>query len=305
MTQPVNETMICKTVGVVTKGADDAQVDNGTFEVILSTPAEDRDGEQVKAEEWQLPLPDHITFDIDHGMSVATTVGSGTPEIDDAGKMIVKGRYASTPLAQQTRALVNEGHIKTTSVAFLRIGKKGADGPKRELLNGAFVAVPANPEALVLTSKALEGESSPDTVLKGAFDSVRKALAGSYQERERAVYDAVSAAFNDGDVYAWPVATFDDNVVYRISGGDDSGTTWRAPYTIADDGSAVLDVPEQVLITEVITTVPEGSKSASDDADSAAKAAESASEDAEERALDAENAAKATALSNLAAVQFS
>ena len=297
---------ICKTVGVVTKGADDADSEHGTFEVILSTPTEDRDGEEVKAEEWKTPLPDHITFDIDHGMSVATTVGSGTPTIDDDGKMRVKGSYASTPLAQQTRALVNEGHIKTTSVAFMRIGKKGADGPKRELLNGAFVAVPANPEALVLTSKALEGETSPDTVLKGAIDSVLKALAGSYEERERAVYDAVRGRFDEDEgVYAWPVATFDDNVVYRVSGGDESGTTWRAPYTMAEDGTAELGEAEQVVITEVITTVSEGSTSASDDADSAAKAAESASEDAEKRALDAENAAKAIALSNLAAVQFS
>lgn len=298
---------ICKAVGVVTKGADDAETEHGTFEVILSTPAEDRDGEEVKAEEWKTPLPDHITFDIDHGMSVATTVGSGKPEIDGDGKMIVKGTYASTPLAQQTRALVNEGHIKTTSVAFMRIGKKGVDGPKRELLNGAFVAVPANTEALVLTSKALEGETSPDTVLKGAFEAVLKTLAGSYEERERAVYDAVRARFDEEDgTYAWPVATFDDNVVYRVSGGDLSGTTWRAPYTMADDGTAELGEAEQVVITEVITTVPEGSKSASDDADSAAaKAAESASEDAEARALDAENAAKAMALSNLAAVQFS
>lgn len=307
----MSDPVICKTVGTVTKGADDESVDNGTFEVILSTPTADRDGEEVKAEEWKTPLPDHITFDIDHGMSVATTVGSGTPEIDADGKMVVKGRWASTPLAQQTRALVNEGHIKTTSVAFLRLpgDAKAHGGASRELLNGAFVAVPANAEALVLNSKSLqdqlERQAQADAEVKSA-EAVLKALAGSYEERERAVYDAVSRDFTDydSDVYAWPVATFDDAVVFRISGGDESGTTWRAPYTMADDGTATLGQREQVVITEVITTVPEGSKSASKAADPAAQAAGSAADDAGERALDAEYAAKAAVRGNLLAVQF-
>jgi hypothetical protein len=311
----MSEPVICKTIGVVTKGGDDGDVEHGTFEVILSTPATDRDGEEVKAEEWKTPLPDHITFDIDHGMSVATTVGSGAPTLDGAGKMIVKGRWASTPLAQQTRALVNEGHIKTTSVAFLRLGTKAAGGAKRELLNGAFVAVPSNTEALILNSKALqrelaEHEATP-TQTKAAAEAVLKALAGSYEERERAVYEAIRADFtdHDNDVYAWPVATFDDNVVFRISGGDESGTTWRAPYTMADDGTATLGEREKVVISEVITTVSEGSDtSASKDADPAATAAGSASPDVETRALDADAVAKARAVaqanSNLLAANF-
>lgn len=297
---------ICKAVGVVTKGADDAEVDHGTFEVVLSTPTADRDGEEVKAEEWKTPLPDHITFDVDHGMSVATTVGSGTPEIADDGKMIVKGRWASTDLAQQTRALVNEGHIKTTSVAFLRLGTKGAGVAKRELLNGAFVAVPANPEAVVLASKALE-QAPAD---RGAMEAALKALAGSYEEREQAVYDAVRAGYTDydQDTYAWPIATFDDAVVFRISGGDESGTTWRAPYTLNEDGTAELGDREKVVVSEVITVVtdPEESKSsASNDAPSTAKAADGTSEETETRDLDAEHRAKALALGNLLAVEFS
>lgn len=310
----MSDPVICKTVGTVTKGADDAAVDHGTFEVILSTPTADRDGEEVKAEEWKTPLPERITFDIDHGMSVATTVGSGVPEIDEDGKMIVKGTYASTPLAQQTRALVNEGHITTTSVAFLRLGGQKANGSaKRELLNGAFVAVPANAEALVLNSKSLQKQLADEgvaPVAKAVVDAALKTLAGSYEEREQAVYDAVRADYTnyDNDTYAWPVATFDDSVVFRISGGDESGTTWQAPYTIDDDGTATLGDREKVVITEVITTVPEDSNSASKDADPAATAAGSAAEDAETRDLDADAVAKARAKAeatgNLLAVQF-
>lgn len=124
----------------------------GAFDVILSTDALDRDGEELRPDEWKTPLPDRITFDSDHGMSVATTVGSGKPFINTDGQLQVRGTFASTQHAQTVRALVNEGHISTTSVAFKV--HRNSNGVQRELLNGAFVAVPANPEAVVLSSKA-------------------------------------------------------------------------------------------------------------------------------------------------------
>src|SRR4051812_39091574 len=85
----------------------------GSFEVILSAPTKDRDGETLLSSEWKQPLPEHITFDRDHEMSVKGTVGSGTPRIDDQGRLIVSGTYSSLPHAQETRTLVKEGHIRT------------------------------------------------------------------------------------------------------------------------------------------------------------------------------------------------
>jgi hypothetical protein len=140
-------------VAEVAPAPDEPDSPHGTFEVILSAPVIDRDGETLRPEEWE-PLPEHITFDIDHGMSVASTVGSGRPALDERGNLVVRGTYASTDLAQTTRALVNERHIRTTSVAFLRKQDRKTGKPRRELLNGAFVAVPANTAALVLSSKA-------------------------------------------------------------------------------------------------------------------------------------------------------
>jgi hypothetical protein len=131
----------------------------GSFEVILSAPTLDRDGDTLKSDEWKTPLPDHITFDIDHGMNVASTVGSGVPRIDEeTGNLVVSGSYSSLPRAQEVRTLVNEGHIRTTSVAFMteKTKKDGKEATVRELLNGAFVAVPSNREALVLASKDLK-----------------------------------------------------------------------------------------------------------------------------------------------------
>ena len=131
----------------------------GTFEVILSAPTLDRDGDTLATDGWKMPLPDHITFDSDHGMSVATTVGSGVPSIDEkTGNLVVSGTYSSLARAQEVRTLVNEGHIRTTSVAFMS-GKSTKDGVtvvQRELLNGAFVAIPSNREALVLSSKTVK-----------------------------------------------------------------------------------------------------------------------------------------------------
>lgn len=146
-------------MNVVTKSVEaavssvESENPNGEFDVILSTEALDRDGEKLYIDEWKQPLPERITFDSDHGMSVATTVGSGTPTIED-GKLRVRGVFASTDHAQNVRTLVNEGHITKTSVAFRTIRDKKANTVTRELLNGAFVAVPANEEAVVLSSKA-------------------------------------------------------------------------------------------------------------------------------------------------------
>jgi hypothetical protein len=131
----------------------------GSFEVILSAPTKDRDGDTLLPDEWKMPLPDHITFDSDHGMTVATTVGSGVPRIDEeTGNLVVAGSYSSLPRAQEVRTLVNEGHIRTTSVAYMteKTQKDGKSVAQRELLNGAFVAIPSNREALVLASKGVK-----------------------------------------------------------------------------------------------------------------------------------------------------
>ena len=133
----------------------DSDNPNGEFDVILSTEALDRDGEKLFLDEWKTPLPDRITFDSDHGMSVATTVGSGVPTLED-GVLRVRGTFASTEHAQTVRTLVNEGHITRTSVAFRQQKDKKDGTVTRELLNGAFVAIPANDEAVVLSSKSVK-----------------------------------------------------------------------------------------------------------------------------------------------------
>jgi len=226
--------------GAVCKAlADIAPVDDesasGSFRVILSTPTEDRDGEEVLTNEWELPLPDHITFDIDHGMSVASTVGSGVPSIDVQGRLIVDGTYSSIPRAQEVRTLVNEQHIRTVSVAFLRSVIEGADGTRtirRELLNGAFVAVPANPEAVVVDSKELDLKEG-------------RRNASSDQERIQQVHDlALELGADCGTKSTTHEPTGEK------SGTPDSGAPSGAPESgVPDDGAERLAL--QTLALEI------------------------------------------------------
>jgi hypothetical protein len=130
---------------------------NGEFLLVLSSDHLDRDGERLFAYEWMHPLPPKLHFDSDHGfakgMSVPLTTGSGVPSIDEDGNLIVKGTYAGTEHGQLTRQLVNEGHIWGASVAYqTHVMDDGSI--VRELLNGTFTGVPANPQAVVLSSKA-------------------------------------------------------------------------------------------------------------------------------------------------------
>lgn len=140
------------------KAVEDGEDPNGGFDVVLSAPTLDRDDEVIDAKAFE-PLPDHITFDIDHGMSTATTVGSGVPFYDEQNRLRVKGTYSSIPRAQEVRTLVREGHIRTTSVAFMNAQRgEGEDGKthitQAELLNGAFVPIPSNRESVVLSGKS-------------------------------------------------------------------------------------------------------------------------------------------------------
>lgn len=182
----------------------------GAFEVILSAPTKDRDGDTLLPDEWKQPLPDHITFDSDHGMSVATTVGSGKPEIDpESGNLIVRGTYSSLPRAQEVRTLVNEGHIRTTSVAFMteKTQKDGVSVTERELLNGAFVAIPSNREALVLSSKGLKSGAR-----NSASDAAHIQAIHDHATALGATHDAPDAGDDTKSIFAAAVGRKDADV---------------------------------------------------------------------------------------------
>jgi hypothetical protein len=272
----------------------------GTFEVILSAPTEDRDGDTLLPDEWKQPLPDHITFDMDHGMSVATTIGSGVPSLNDAGELVVSGTYSSLARAQEVRTLVNEGHIKTTSVAFMSLPKTEKDSkPLRELLNGAFVAVPSNREALVLSSKGFKSgarNSKSDAehiqaihdhaVALGASAEAKSVSAVTVKSVEgslEAVQDRARDALNDAyasDSYVWLRATLPDTLVFEISTMDSSETeTYQQSYT--DDGSVITLTGERAAVdlAEIVKPDPDEDAEPAAEPDDAAAAKAAAAPD--------------------------
>jgi hypothetical protein len=149
---------------------------DGEFKLILSKDNTDRDDENLWADEWMNPLPDRVHMDSDHAwarhQSVPLTVGSGVPAIDETGNLVVKGIYADTDHAQMVRRLVNKKHIWQASVSYM--DHELPDGRVvRELLNGTFTGVPANPDAVILESKGMdvseqETESKVDSKAHGA-----------------------------------------------------------------------------------------------------------------------------------------
>jgi hypothetical protein len=143
----------------------------GGFVAVASDESLDRDGERLYLDEWVTPLPDRITVDVDHGMSVATTIGSAHPYFEGK-KLMVDAAFSSLERAQQVRTLVVEGHISTVSIAALVDRSQKSGTPRRQLLNVGIVAIPANPNAVILDAKqfgsavtaVLNGESAADAV---------------------------------------------------------------------------------------------------------------------------------------------
>lgn len=153
------------TASIVTK---DTGGDTGSFEAILSTPDIDRDGESIDVKSWGT-LPETIPVNTDHNMSMAGLIGTGIPRIED-GVVKLSVTFASTPEAQKARTLVNEGHIKATSVEFLRkteTDTKGVKTTSREMIGAALTSYPANPNAVVLSSKSATDSKSADIEIEG------------------------------------------------------------------------------------------------------------------------------------------
>lgn len=152
--------VMLKSVATVTS-TDVEDAPNGGFEAIASTPDLDRDGDVLSRDSWK-SLPDRVTIDVDHSMDVRGTIGSAKPYFDNSGNLCISAKFASTPLAQEVRALMTEGHVDSVSVAFMSDTVKNAGGEsrtERELLNVGVVAIPSNRAAKVLAAKGFDLKS--------------------------------------------------------------------------------------------------------------------------------------------------
>jgi hypothetical protein len=228
------------------------------------------------------------------------------------------------------RTLVNEGHIRTTSVAYMteKTKKDGKDTVTRELLNGAFVAVPSNREALVLASKSTKAgarNSATDmehiqaihdhAVALGADTGGKAApkprvalkyVAGSLEATQARVSDALNDAYGE-NAYVWLRATVPSGeggtCVFEIDSADGSDSDcWQQSYT--DDGSVVTLTGDRrpVDLVETIRPDPDEDDSTATDAASAAAPAKAAAPGETPTADDDEIQTRARALAMSASI---
>lgn len=176
---------------------------HGSFEAVLSVPSVDRDKEVLDAGAFN-PLPEHITIDIDHAMTVEKTIGSGHP-FYDGPVLKFAGTYASHPLAQMVRSLVDEGHIRTMSVAYMNSHYEIDENDglahmrKAELLNAGIVGIPSNREALITASKSLvtsvtEAVTDPDSKSLESADSIETTTETNPEKSAAAAASAAGTA---------------------------------------------------------------------------------------------------------------
>lgn len=258
---------------------------NGSFEAILSAPTLDRDGEVIDARAFE-PLPERIPIDIDHGMTVATTVGSGEPYYD-GDVLKIRGTFSSIPRAQELRTLVTEGHVARMSVTFMDAERSTKDGvphvTRAELLNAAFVPIPSNREAAVLVAKAFAPTAEEVKATKAdrlqtihdlavqngaACDASKtprrpatvKAHGMTANDLRDALERAVRAAHGADDRWTWVRDYADEWVVFEAS-ADEELATYQQAYIVTNGAVALVGDPVPVVahVTYAPVTAPQGS----------------------------------------------
>ena len=135
----------------------DAGDNSGRFEVIISTADQDRQGEIVSQEGWDLShYKNNPVVLWGHNYTGLPIGVTDSIEVKD-GKLVAIGRFApesANPFAQQVRRLYDAKILRTTSVGFIAKEMEGNTITKAELLEFSFVPVPANPMALSLIKTA-------------------------------------------------------------------------------------------------------------------------------------------------------
>jgi hypothetical protein len=109
------------------------KAEGGEFEAVLSL---------IHQGDWRTPLPEQIPIFVDGRMTIANTVASAVPFFDADGWLRVRGRFATTPYAQEVRALVESGEIDAIQELAIQSGSAGCT-----LISGSFItpAAESNP----------------------------------------------------------------------------------------------------------------------------------------------------------------
>jgi len=126
--------------------------DERAVEAVISSSAEDRDGDIVEVSGWVLEnfLRNPVVLWMHR---YEAPIGRCLDIRQDGDALIARTRFARTPLAEEIWQLYREGVLSAWSVSFIALDWEplpsgGRRYRRQELLEYSAVSVPANPEAL-------------------------------------------------------------------------------------------------------------------------------------------------------------
>lgn len=242
--------------------------ETGGFDAILSTSDVDRDGESIDIKSWG-DLPESIPVNADHDMTIKGLIGTGVPRIED-GVVRLAVTFASTPEAQEIRTLIKEGHIRSTSVEFIRRSSTDAKGVKttrREMIGAAVTNYPANPNAVIVGSKAGARNSSRDQGMIQQMHDHAKELGAACGKSVTVITDepyadepewtrGYTSVDIDGKSYLLTYTSYSDGTIYPCdlildSTGDTPATdTPPAGKSVASaTDTPAVDSPDAFAVT--------------------------------------------------------
>ncbi len=168
--------------------------EDGTFTAIASTEAEDRQGEKVSVDGWDLtnfknnPI---LLFMHDHTKPIGKATRVWIERASGKPKLMFKGVISTaTDIGRGAKQLMEEGVLNSFSVGFRALEMNGNVISKSELYEISLVSVPANPEARMVALKSLEGfDKTVVDELIGEQDQSVEALKNKVAELEAEIVD--------------------------------------------------------------------------------------------------------------------
>lgn len=219
-----------------TKAAEDA----GTFEVVVSTPDDDRSGESVDPNGMDMTLFKMNPVVLWGHDYYALPIGVCDSIEVIEGKIVAKGRFApadANPFAQQVRKLYDAKIVRATSIGFIVKEMNGKIITKGELLEFSFVPVPANPYALSLSHAKSLGLDVAMLAMKGLNDLMKKEEGEDTPEPEAEVVAEAEVTEPTEEATA-------EVVVEDTPAGDDVATTEETPEVIGEKGAIADEVTD-------------------------------------------------------------
>lgn len=151
-----------------------------SFTAVASTDTEDRQGERVLVEGWQLknfkenPI---LLFMHDHTKPIGKATRVWIEKTTGRPRLMFKGMVSTaTEVGRAAKQLMDEGILNSFSVGFRPLEMDGNIISKSELYEISLVSVPANPEARLVAVKSLEDAGFEDEVISSFVGEDKDAL---------------------------------------------------------------------------------------------------------------------------------